>query len=100
VRENTVFTEEYYAAGKRHIGNAVQVFFADGTHSDRVQVDVPVGHRKRRAEGIPLLVRKFEASVDAHFQASQAARIKALFADRAMLEAMPVHEFVAALVRP
>ncbi len=100
VLENTVFTEEYYAAGKRHIGNAVQVFFADGTHTDRVQVDVPVGHRKRRAEGIPLLVRKFEASVAAHFQASQAARIKALFADRATLEAMPVHEFVAALVKP
>jgi len=100
VLENTVFTEEYYAAGKRHIGNAVQVFFADGTHTDRVQIDVPVGHRKRRAEGIPLLVRKFEASVAAHFQASQAARIKALFADRATLEAMPVHEFVAALVKP
>jgi 2-methylcitrate dehydratase len=100
VRENTVFTEEYYAAAKRHIGNAVQVFFADGTHTGRVQVDVPVGHRKRRAEGIPLLVRKFEASVDAHFKASQAARIKSLFADRETLEAMPVHEFVAALVKP
>jgi 2-methylcitrate dehydratase len=100
VRENTAFTEEYYAAGKRHIGNAVQVFFTDGRHTDRVQVDVPVGHPRRRAEGIPLLVKKFDTSVAAHFPAPQAERIRALFADRARLEALPVHEFVAALVKP
>src|SRR5438128_5160578 len=46
VRENRVFTEEYYAPDKRCIGNAVQVFFRDGSHSARVQVDFPVGHRK------------------------------------------------------
>ncbi|TLY72899.1 MAG: bifunctional 2-methylcitrate dehydratase/aconitate hydratase, partial [Gammaproteobacteria bacterium] len=62
VRENRVFTEEYYAPEKRYIGNAVQVFFRDGSHTERVQVDFPIGHRKRRAEGMPVLVRKFEAS--------------------------------------
>jgi 2-methylcitrate dehydratase len=99
VRENTTFTEEYYAADKRHIGNAVQVFFRDGTSTPRVQVDVPIGHRKRRAEGIPLLVRKFESSIVGHFAESQAERIKAGFADRSRLEATPVHELVATLVR-
>ncbi len=97
VRENAVFTEEYYAADKRYIGNAVQVFFKDGSASARVQADYPIGHRKRRAEGMPVLVEKFEASVDAHFDATQASAVKAMFADRRKLAAMPVEEFAAAL---
>ena len=99
VRENTTFTEEYYAADKRAIGNAVQVFFKDGTATGRAHVDFPLGHRRRRAEGLPALLRKFEASVAAHFQSAQAAKIRALFADRGRLEALPVHEFVSAMVR-
>jgi 2-methylcitrate dehydratase len=99
VRENPVFTKEYYEADKRHIGNAVQVFWKGGGSTRRVQVDVPIGHRKRRAEGYPLLVRKFEESVAAHYGAKQTAAIRALFADKAKLDAMPVHEFVAALVK-
>ena len=99
VRENTSFTQDYYAADKRYIGNAVQVFFKDGTATARAHFDVPIGHRKRRAEGIPVLVKKFEASVAAHFTPAQTQKITALFADRARLEAMPVHEFVAAMVK-
>jgi len=98
VRENPAFTADYYAADKRYIGNAVQVFFRDGSHSARVQVDFPIGHRKRRAEGMPVLVRKFEAAVDAHFAPKQAGRVKALFAKPAGLDALPVNEFVAAMV--
>ena len=97
VRENPVFTREYYEPDKRHIGNAVQVFFRHGS-TRRIQVDVPIGHRKRRSEGYPLLVRKFDQSVAAHFPAKQAAAIKALCADPGRLDALPVHEFVAALV--
>jgi 2-methylcitrate dehydratase len=99
VTENVTFTEEYYAADKRYIGNAVQVFFKDGTSTERIAVDYPIGHRKRRAEGMPVLVKKFEASVAAHFSPKQTESIKALFADRARLEKMPVQEFVAALVK-
>src|SRR5882672_2175075 len=98
VRENTTFTQEYYDANKRYIGNAVQVFFADGSASERVQVDFPIGHRKRRAEGMPVLVKKFEASVGAHFSPRQSELINAMFADRGALAAMPVNEFVARLV--
>lgn len=97
VRENTTFTQEYYASDKRYIGNAVQVFFKDGTSTDRVAVDFPIGHRKRRAEGMPVLVKKFECSVDAHFSAKQAEKIKALFA-KPGLDDMPVNELVAAMV--
>jgi 2-methylcitrate dehydratase len=99
VRENPQFTQDYYAADKRFIGNAVQVFFRDGSSTPRIAVDFPIGHRKRRAEGMPVLVRKFEASVAAHFAPKQTESIKALFADRARLEQLPVQEFVAGLVK-
>jgi 2-methylcitrate dehydratase len=99
VRENTAFTAEYYAPDKRSIGNAVQVFFKDGSCTERVALDFPIGHRKRRTEGIPLLIKKFSASVAEHFPAKQTENINALFADRTKLEAMAVSDFVAALVR-
>jgi 2-methylcitrate dehydratase len=76
----------------------VQVFFTDGTASQRVAVDYPIGHRKRRAEGMPVLVKKFEASVAAHFQPKQTELIKGMFADGKTLAAMPVSDFVAKLV--
>jgi 2-methylcitrate dehydratase len=98
VRENPTFTREYYDPGKRYIGNAVQVFFRNGAATERVQVDFPIGHRKRRAEGMPVLVKKFETSVEAHFGAKQAERIKALFAKARQLDALPVNELMAALV--
>jgi 2-methylcitrate dehydratase len=98
VRENATFTQEYYDPSKRYIGNAVQVFFKDGSASRRIQVDFPIGHRKRREEGMPVLVKKFEASVAAHFSPRQTESIQAMFADRNALAAMPVSEFVARLV--
>lgn len=101
VLENPTFTQEYYAPDKRYIGNAVQVFFRDGSSTARVQVDYPIGHRKRRAEGLPLLVRKLQAAVDAHFPPQQATRIKALLgAEPAHLESLPVNELMQELVLP
>ncbi len=98
VKENETFTREYYAADKRYIGNAVQVFFKDGTVTPRIAVDYPIGHRKRRAEGMPVLVKKVEASVAARFSAAQAAEINALFSDHVRLGAMSVNDFVSELV--
>ena len=100
VRENERFTADYYQRDKRCIGNAVQVFFRDGTATARVQVDYPVGHRLRRPEGEPLLVRKFEDSVRARFGAPQAQRIIARFAERSALAAMRVDELMGLLVGP
>ncbi|MGH8263979.1 MAG: bifunctional 2-methylcitrate dehydratase/aconitate hydratase, partial [Steroidobacteraceae bacterium] len=99
VRENTTFTEDYYAPDKRYIGNAVQIFFKDGSASERVAIDYPIGHRKRRGEGMPILVKKFEAAVAGHFPPKQAALIQATFADAQKLDAMPVQELMAALVK-
>jgi 2-methylcitrate dehydratase len=98
VKENAAFTKDYYDPQKRYIGNAVQVFFKDGSAGERVAVDYPIGHRKRRAEGMPVLVKKFESSVAAHFQTKQTESIKAMFADRKALMTMPVGDFVAKLV--
>ena len=99
VRENPQFTADYYAADQRFIGNAIQVFFQDGTSTGRVHVDCPIGHRRRRAEGYPVLVKKFESSIAAVFPERQCRRIEALFADAGRLDAMPVDEFVAEFVR-
>jgi 2-methylcitrate dehydratase len=100
VRENTAFTAEYYERTKRYIGNAVQVHFKDGTSTARVQVDYPIGHRRRRAEGMPLLVKKFEDSVRAHYTSAQARRIVSRFADPRALDDMPVDEMMSLLVKP
>ncbi len=97
VKENATFTQDYYASDKRYIGNAIQVFFKDGNSTPRVHVDFPIGHRKRRAEGMPVLVKKFESSVDACFSPKQAERVKALFA-HPELDTLPVNELVAAMV--
>ena len=100
VRENAAFTAEYYERSKRYIGNAVQVHFRDGTSTARVQVDYPIGHRRRRAEGMPLLVKKFEDSVRAHYEHAQAQRIESCFADPQRLDEMRVDELMGLLVKP
>ncbi|HZF17912.1 MAG TPA: bifunctional 2-methylcitrate dehydratase/aconitate hydratase [Steroidobacteraceae bacterium] len=99
VRENTTFTEEYYAADKRYIGNAIQVFFRDGSSTKRIAIDYPIGHRKRRAEGMPILVKKFESAIAGHFPAKQAQLIHATFADAKRLDVLPVQELMAVLVK-
>jgi 2-methylcitrate dehydratase PrpD len=62
------------------------VFFKDGSQTARVEVNYPIGHRRRRAEGMSVLVKKFEASVDAHFEPRQAAKITSLFTDPTRLD--------------
>ena len=94
VREHPQFTRDYYDPAKRYIGNAVQVFFRDGGKTARVQVEFPIGHRQRRTEGIPLLVKKFEQAVAGRLPAKQCEAIQSLCADQARLEAAPVIEFM------
>lgn len=93
VVENTEFTVDYLDPSKRSIGNALQVFFKDGTSTDRVAVEYPIGHRRRRQEGIPVLLEKFEANLRSRIPASQADAILAVCGDQARLEATPVDQF-------
>ncbi|HVP71112.1 MAG TPA: 2-methylcitrate dehydratase, partial [Gemmatimonadaceae bacterium] len=95
VTENRDFSRDYLDPDKRAIGNALRIFFSDGTRSERVAIDYPVGHRRRRAEGIPLLLAKFNASLATRFGAAQIARIEQAFAEQAALEAMAVDDFVS-----
>ena len=95
VSENPRFTEEYFDADKRYIGNAVQVFFKDGSSTDLVSIDYPIGHRRRRAEGIPVLMAKFEAAIRDHLPAAQADRLMGLARDPAALDALALPEFMS-----
>lgn len=94
VSENEQFTADYFAPDKRAIGNAVQVFFADGTASERVEISYPIGHRRRREEGIPELVKKFESAIADHFPQHQATAIRTAFESQPALASMTVPAFV------
>ncbi len=91
--EEPRYTKEYLDADKRSIANAVQVFFKNGTSTDNVAVEYPIGHRRRRAEGMPLLVKKFEANLASRFAPAQCAEIMTLCNDPARLEATAVDKF-------
>jgi 2-methylcitrate dehydratase len=95
VTENQAFSRDYLDPDKRAIGNAVQVEFADGTKTERVAVDYPIGHRRRRDEGIPKLVEKFERSLATRFSPERAAGILLACADQQRFEALPVSDFMA-----
>ena len=99
VTENRQFTVDYHDPDKRAIGNSLQVFFHDGSSTDRIVVEYPVGHRRRRAEGIPLLLEKFNNAVTGHFPAAQKDAILAACADRSTLETMPVSAFIDLWIR-
>jgi 2-methylcitrate dehydratase len=98
VQENTDFTKDYFDPGKRYIGNAIQVFFKDGSSTDRVAVDYPIGHRQRREEGIPVLKKKFATSVSTKLKEGQWKELDELCANRDKLAATAVDDFMALLV--
>ena len=91
--ENRQWTRDYLDPSKRSIANAIQVFFKDGTRTENVAVEYPIGHRRRRKDGIPLLEAKFRTNLGRKFADKQRTAIYALCADQRKLEATPVHEF-------
>jgi 2-methylcitrate dehydratase len=94
VRENPAFTKDYFDPDKRYIGNSVQVFFRDGTSTAKVSIDYPIGHRRRRAEGIPVLLAKFADALAGHLPARQVERVLAATGDPDRLDRTPIHRFV------
>lgn len=99
VSENPEFTKNYYDPAKRSIGNSIQVFFRDGSKTEEVSIEYPIGHRRRRKEGIPLLKKKFTESIRAHFSSAQAEKIINICEDQNKLLQMPVQEFMAVWVK-
>ncbi|WP_250474468.1 bifunctional 2-methylcitrate dehydratase/aconitate hydratase [Caballeronia sp. GAFFF1] len=92
--EDPQFTKDYFDPDKRSIANALTVEFNDGTKLDEIAVDYPIGHKRRRADGIPLLVEKFKTNLARRFPTRQQQAILAVSLDQAKLEAMPVNEYV------
>jgi 2-methylcitrate dehydratase len=94
VTENKQFTIDYLDPAKRSIGNSVQVFFMDGTQTERLVVEYPIGHRRRRQEGIPPLREKFERNLRGRIPPRNADAILELCGDQKRLESIPVHRFM------
>jgi aconitate hydratase 2/2-methylisocitrate dehydratase/2-methylcitrate dehydratase len=92
--EKAQYTTDYHDPEKRSIANAIQVFFKDGTSSSNIAVEYPIGHRRRRGEGIPELVKKFKVNLARRFDNNKQADILALCLDQTKLEATPVNVFV------
>ena len=99
LREDESFTADYFDPAKRSIANAMTIEFNDGTTLGEEVVEYPVGHARRRAEGIPLLVEKFKINLNRIFDANQQKKILDLCLDRKALEATEVKDFMAMLVK-
>jgi 2-methylcitrate dehydratase len=99
VQEDPQFTKDYLAADKRSIGNSIQVYFTDGTKTDKITVEYPIGHKRRREEGIPLLIEKFEKNAGLVFSAKQVQIFLDLFANQEKLESMPVNSFMELFIK-
>lgn len=94
VTENKEFSQDYLDPEKRSIANAVQVHFKDSTKTENITVEYPLGHRRRRQEGIPVLLEKFATHLATRFPQRQVKQIIKVCEDQTKLESMPVHEFM------
>jgi 2-methylcitrate dehydratase len=94
VVEDKRYSVDYHDPEKRSIANAMQIMFKDGTTTDKIEIEYPIGHRRRRTDGIPLLQAKFEAALAAHYEAGKAKAIIDMCADQEALEKMSVQDFI------
>jgi len=93
-QENKKYTADYLDPDKRSIANAIQIFYLDGTKSEQIAVEYPIGHKRRREEGIPKLVEKFKRNLAREFDPARADKILAISLDQVTLELIPVNEYV------
>jgi 2-methylcitrate dehydratase len=98
VIENPRYSADYLDPDKRSIANAVQIFFEGGGSTPRVEVEYPIGHRRRRHDAVPLLWDKFKDALATRFDKKKSKSIVDLFEDSAKLDATPVDEFLSLLV--
>ena len=94
IEEDERYSREYLEADKRSIANAIQIIFKDGSSTKKVEVEYPIGHRRRREQGIPLLIEKFERNLATQFSPSRSEEILAICSDQATLESTPVTKFM------
>lgn len=94
VEENTQFSKDYLDPDKRAFASAIRITFEDGTQTERMCVEYPVGHPRRREEGIPLLKDKFKRSLSQHFESSKVEQLYQQCLDFKTLEKMSVPDFI------
>jgi 2-methylcitrate dehydratase len=92
--EDARYSEDYLDPDKRSIANALQVFFKDRTATEKIAIEYPIGHRRRRAEAIPLLIKKFDDNLNSRLAAPWAKKILDLCLDLRALQATPVDQFM------
>lgn len=93
IKEDQRYTQEYLEADKRSIANKIQIFFDDGSSTDAIEVEYPIGHKRRREEGIPVLEKKFKNNLLKIFSEEKALKIFERCIQQESLEAMSVIEF-------
>tara|TARA_Y100000741_G_C18101797_1_gene497147 strand:- start:39 stop:767 length:729 start_codon:yes stop_codon:yes gene_type:complete len=93
IKEDKRYTDEYLEADKRSIANKVQIFFNDGSSTDAIEVEYPIGHKRRREEGIPVLEKKFESNLRKIFDDEKVEIILSKCLDQNKLESMSVLDF-------
>ena len=98
IEEDKRYSQEYLEEDKRSIANAVQIFFEDGTSTKKIKVEYPLGHRRRREEGIPLLIEKFKSNLRTQFSQSRSEVILNLCLDESKLESTTVSDFMELMV--
>ena len=98
IEEVAQYCDDYYDPEKRSIANAIQIFFTDSTSTEQVEVEYPIGHRRRRVEGIPLLEEKLRSNLRTRFPEKRCEVIYALCQDQQKLETTAVNEFMDLLV--
>lgn len=98
VQHDQRYTDEYIDPEKRAIANAVQVNFIDGTSTEKIVVEYPIGHRRRRDEALPLLIDKFQKNARPALGAVTVERLTELFSNQALIECMTIDELMNLLV--
>ncbi len=94
VIEDQQFSQDYLDPNKRSIANAIEIYFKDGSHTEKLIVEYPLGHRRRREEGIPLLFKKFEENLAGHYSADKIKGLVSLFKDPNLLEQSHVNDLM------
>lgn len=97
VKENKAYSADYLDPNKRSIANAIQIFFSDGSSTEKVAIEYPIGHRRRRDEAVPLIWEKFQKNLSANFSEEKILQLTALMQDQQRFVKLPVDEFMGLL---
>jgi len=98
IKEDERYTKEYLEEDKRSIANAIVIHFKDGSSTKKVEVEYPIGHRRRREQGIPLLIEKFKANLSTQFSENRTKEILSLCEDQSTLENSSVIDFMNLMI--